>query len=457
MSELYINASVSHDSDPTVWERNGQFVVDLGATGVRFDSHMGFRFDDPADSDNVEPMFQANVDRCVELGLKMSIIVGPYAVRSAAWEAIGGDWQGHIPWDVDWRAHRVPNHAGVNAKLLEWIVTNIGYAIQQLGIGNVEVEAGNEPRDVARTGGDPNTTLTANANSDILQVAASGGFVEAGAASWVIVETNPRQYAKVVELSDPFTIAVDRTVTANSGTVVRQGDWYHNDGQVDLDYMAQISGIIVGLKAAFPTLKVNFGSVFQLGQANVVGGIDTYLDWIAALNPATYPGLSQVDGWSVNIYKTNPAGAYNLSGRDYAEKYRQLTHEVWMNCRSRAEFGMDSKPWNVTEFGATMEDLGLASAGLPKSELHRGDVMRMVIDAMRGSHFGRVCLFAANDSGVAGPIPTNSFGFMDNTGAVSSAIARLARTRSVSSSVVPSGYANAGGSYLTSDGSGGIL
>lgn len=448
MAELFLNGSIDHDNVPAqpAWRTSGQLALDMGCAGIRFASHQELRFDAP--TDGLEPFFALNVDRAAALGLKMSIIFAPTCLRSAAWDALGGDWDGYIPSSVDWRATRIPNTPAVNAAVLAHVLTNLEYAVDQLGEENVQVEIANEPRHVFRSGGDPNTTLTAPAvSATTLQVASNAGFEDLlDRGGYIIVETTPRQYAQMGDFGDG-TIEVATPITADSGTVIRAGDSYLNDGQVEAAYLDQNSQLAAGIRAAFPNVRQWLFAIWMLGDQNTVNGIKTYIDFLDSLNEATYPGFVDVDGFGVNLYPAMPT--QRLDSHAYSQRAVDFMLEVIAYARTKTKFGLDTKPFAIQEFGATYSDLRMSS-GMPKSEVQRAKCVRQAMDRLAaiGPDVDRVCLYAARSGTDDGEL--TDYYFLDVNGNVSKGLTELSKARQVSSNTAPSGYTNSGLAYLGS-------
>lgn len=459
-AELFLNGSIDHQDGggtAAIWRTPGQLALDMGASGMRIDSHTAYLFDDPA-SDGPSSFLQANIDRAAALGLKVSLIMGPSAVRSAAWEALGGDWDGWIPTETDWRALRIPNVAGVNAAVLNHSLGTLAYAVAELGEDNVQVEIGNEPRHVTRTGGVPTQTASPLEAwpTNLLQVADASGFevLMEKAGGYIIVESTPRQYVRVEDVDLGTDIITTTTVVNGSGgnpQTIRLGDHYDNDGEVDLDYMAQISGLIVGLKADFPNVRMWGPTFFQLG-LDSVQGIKDYLDFFAGLSGVTYPGFALLDGFAINLYPLLPSGRLDIE--TWVQKGVAQAQEAIAYARTKNVFGLDTKPFAIQEVGASGYELRMTTAGVPRTERHRARALNLMLERLcaLSPDVDRVALYGSRSGNDDGSIASDSYEFIDVNGKVSVGLVDLARTRVVSSTVAPSGYANSGAAYLGATG-----
>lgn len=500
MPELYVNCHIDTDSvsgsEITKWRSSGQFTLDIAARGIRMDLEAAGRFSDPSLAGTPDPFMVKNIDRAAALGLKILCIADPLVLRSAAWDALGGDWDGHVPSSVNWRVNRAPNNAAVMAKIIQRIQVTVAYGLQVLGPDRFQVQIGNETRNVTRTGGDfpgvggPATSAASGSGVGMLVV--NGETVgnnltpqEGGGSGYYIrVETSPNPTYLILTDWETDTGVTNLFVTNTNGTsvdcsamtnkTVRFLDHALYDGDTDLEYLDQLSQIIVALRAAFPTVKLWGPSFFQLGGADATG-IKTYLDTFADRyingDLALQPGWLLLDGWTFNAYAftgyfASVRGKANvglLAGliRDNAIQgvnfFRTATagkSAAW------TALGWLTKPLMITEFGWSRTDLDMKSQNidtgsptLPPSEFFRGQVTRRTIELLEALSGGveAVMLFHARSDTATGSVNDDAYGFIDLPGAPTKALQAMARTRDVGS-VIPSGYASAGGSFIGASG-----
>lgn len=448
-AELFLNGSIDHTSNRAVWQTPGQLALDMGAVGMRFDCAIGAQLDDPASVGSPNAFVRANIDRAAVLGLKLSLLLTMNAVRSAAWDAVGGNWNGFVPNATDWRVQRVPNDPAVNAAIASYAHSIIVYAKQVLGEENVQVEIGNEPRHVYRSGGSPSTTLSSDASAaTTLSVASSTGFSVLGGktAGYVIIETTPRQYVKYVSSPTGSSITVLTAVTAPSGTVVRVGDAYDNDGSVDTDFLAQLSYLASSVRASHPNIRMWNHTFWELG-LDSTSGIHTYIDNFAALSPVTYPGFELFDGFAFNLYPVMPAGRLDIES--WVQKAVTQAIDCIAYARTKSAFGLNTKPFAIQETGATSYELRTGNTGVVHSERMKGKAVMALLDALRNlsPDIDRVALYNARSGSESGSIGPNAYEVIDANGKVSVALLEMCRTRTLDATA-PSGYVNEGQAYL---------